>query len=254
MSAPRSALADSFAPGANRPGPDAPEITPAWIAHILVLIMYALLQLHQRRVRAYRRRRARWMELRAGWLQTMAHGRPDLPAGSAQAEAAALRGPFGHAIACMCRRYGIGPGHVDWPELSRAIVTFGGSLKGFCAGDPPTGLLAWENPHFIPGFVPHFGTQPLTGTAAQLQREADANARPPNATQAEATHAALPASWLATSWLAASWVSASQRQVFARAGPWPPTGPPNCPGPLTLSCLNERGPSTASPAVLIRAA
>jgi hypothetical protein len=236
MSAPRSALAESFARDANRDDLDAPEITPAWIAHILVLIMYALLQLHHRRVLAYRRRRARWMELRAGWLQTMAHGRPDLPAGSAQAEAAALRGPFGHAIACLCRRYGIGPGHVDWPELSRAIVTFGGSLKGFRPGNPPSGPLAWESPVFLPGSVPYFGTQPLTPIAALLQREADANARPlaldvlqAEAMQAEAAHASLPPSWLAASWLAASWLSPSGRQVFARAGPCPPTGPPGCP-------------------------
>jgi hypothetical protein len=176
--------------------------------------------------------------------------RPDLPAGSAQAEAASIRGPFGRSIAWMCRRHGIGPGHKDWPELSRAIVSFGGSLKGFDAGAPPRGLYWWEHPGVVPGMVP-FVTAPNAPTAALLQRQAVANAPPPardvtqsQATQVDAVRARLPASW----------VPASSRQVFARAGPNVPTGPPGCPGRFALSRLNARGRSTAGPAVLIRAA
>ena len=79
------------------------------------------------------------------------HDRPDLPLGSAQALAASVRGAFGNAIAWMCRRRGIGPGHQDWPELSRAIVAFGGNVKGFRPGLPACGLQWWENPEIIPG-------------------------------------------------------------------------------------------------------
>ena len=89
----------------------------------------------------------------AAWWQD----RPDLPAGSAQAEAASVRGPFGNAIAWMCRRHGIGPGHPDWPELSRAIVAFGGSLEGSAPASRPRGLQWWENPGIVPGMVPGFG-------------------------------------------------------------------------------------------------
>ena len=40
MSAPPSALAEAFAPG-NRRDPNAPDVTPQWIAHILALIIHA---------------------------------------------------------------------------------------------------------------------------------------------------------------------------------------------------------------------
>ena len=51
-------------------------------------------------------------------------------------EVASVRGPFGNSIRWRCLRHGIGPGHKDWPELSRAIVAFGGSLEGFRPGAP----------------------------------------------------------------------------------------------------------------------
>jgi hypothetical protein len=181
------------------------------------------------------------------------HHRPDLPAGSTQEEAAALRGSFGTAIAWMCLRHGIGPGHAEWPELSRYIVMFGGSVRRFRAGRPALGLQCWESPYLVPGLVVGIGT-PASATAATdllVQRDAVANAVPPvsrvvqaeAAMQTEHAHARLPASWLA----------ASRQHVFARAGPCPSTGPPNCPV-LHRSIMSfARGRSMASPAVLIRA-
>jgi hypothetical protein len=114
--------------------------------------------------------------------------------------------------------------------MSRAIVAFGGSLKEFRAGAPPRGLLWWENPGVILGMVSGFSVPSAATVALRKQLDA-ANALPPvpHAVQAEATHARLAASWLA----------ASVRQVFARAGPGPSTGPPSCPGLLTLSCLTH---------------
>ena len=54
----------------------------------------------------------------------------------AASASASIRGEFGNAIAWMAHRFGINPGHPDWPEVSRAIVAFGGSVKGFRAGAP----------------------------------------------------------------------------------------------------------------------
>src|ERR1700733_5436815 len=239
MRTPLTFPAEAYAPDADRAGSKGSAHAPEWVVLCIAMLIHFLLE----HVFAARLRRSR--ELQPWWQER----RPDLPAGSAQAEAASIRGPFGNAIAWMCRRHGVGPGHKDWPELSRAIVAFGGSVKGARAGVPASGLQWWENPNIVPGMVPGFGTPAPAATL--LQREAVANAAPPapNAMQTDAAHARLPASWVS-----ASGLSALARQVFARAGPCPPTGPPGCPGLPPLSSLNARGRSTAGPAVLIRAA
>jgi hypothetical protein len=212
-----TALAQADVPEADRAGPGVPAHSPEWLARWLALLIFFLLE-PLNAVRLLRSRR----------LPSLWQARPDLPPGSAQAEAASIRGSFGTAIAWMCRRHGVGPGHPEWPELSRAIVAFGGSLEGFRAGAPPCGLQWWENPNIVPGMVPGFSA-PAAATASLLQPHAVAHAAAPapHAMQAAAAHARLPASW----------VSAAGRHVFARAGPSPPTGPPSCPGLPTLSCL-----------------
>ena len=118
MRDPLTAPADAASPDADRAGPDAPAPLPEWVVHFVTLLIRLILQLSL----AARSRRAR---LPSWW-----HERPDLPAASAQALAASVRGEFGTAIAWMCRRRGIGPGHPDWPYLSRAIVAFGGGRSG----------------------------------------------------------------------------------------------------------------------------
>ena len=235
--------AQAYAPDADRAGPDASAQLPEWLVHLLAVLIRFLLE----HALAARLRRAR--RLTSLWPDP----RPDLPAGSAQAQAASIRGDFGNVIAWMCRRNGIGPGHKAWPELARAIVAFGGSVKGLRAGPPARGLLWWESPNVVPGMVLGFGVPAPTTTL--LQRVAVASAAPPapnavraevapaDAVNAEAAHARLPPSWRI----------ASVRPPFARAGPSPSTGPPGCAGLPTLSCLNARGRSTAGPAVLIRA-
>jgi hypothetical protein len=232
--------ADACAPDADWAGPNAPVGSPEWLARWLAMLMLFLLE-PWNAVRLLRSGRPA-----SSWW----HDRPDLPAGSAQAYFASVRGAFGNSIRWMCLRHGIGPGHKDWPELSRAIVAFGSSVEGFRAGAPPCGLLWWENPGVIPGIVlvPGFGAfaaAPARATAALLEQQAVASAPPPapHAMQAEATHARLPASWL----------PASVRQIFARAGPGPSTGPPGCPVLPTPIMSDERGRSMASPAVVIRA-
>jgi hypothetical protein len=217
MHTPLPVPADAYLPDADRAEPEASAQLPEWLVHCLVTLILFLLQ---------QGRGARWRRSRP--VHPWWRERPDLPAGSVQALAASIRGPFGRSIASMCRRHGIGPGHPDWPALSRAILAFGGSLKGFRAGAPALGLHWWENPNIVPGMSRGFSA-PATATAALLQLQDVANAAPPalNAMQAEAAHARVPASWLA----------ASVRQVFARAGPGPSTGPPRCPGLPFFSCL-----------------
>jgi len=236
MSTPPPVLTQTYAPYADRVGPDAPGRSAEWLARWLGLLIFFLLEpLNAIRL------------LRSGRLTSRWHERPDLPPGSTQDEAASIRGSFGTAIAWMCLRHGIGPGHAEWPELSRTIVAFGGSLERFRAGRPALGLQWWENPNVVPGFVVGFGTSAsaTTATEALLQREAVANALPPapRVMQAEAAHARLPASWLA----------ASRQHVFARAGPGSATGPPRCPGLPTSIMSEARGRSMAGPAILIRA-
>ena len=193
MRDPLTAPAEAYAPDADRAGPDAPAHTPEWLVQCLVRLILFVLE-----------------HLLAGFPHrsfaqpSYWHDRPDLPPGSAQAEAASIRGSFGTAIAWMCRRHGIGPGHADWPELSRAIVAFGGSLEGFRAGAPACGLQWWDNPSVVPGMIGAAAATPAaTATAALLARQAVANAPPPapNAVPAEAGHALLPAAWLPASWL-----------------------------------------------------
>jgi hypothetical protein len=222
--------AEAYAPDENRAGPDASARSPEWLARWLAFLILCLLD----PVNAVRL-------LRSGRMPSWFHERPDLPAGSTQAEAASIRGPFGNAIAWMCLRRGFGPGHANWPELSRTIVAFGGSLEHFRAGDPPWGLQWWENPNVVPGTIGLTAATPAaTAMAVLLARQAVANAPPPapNAEAAEAAHALLPAAWLRAAWLPASWL-----QGFVRLGTGPPTGPPatwaRCPGPPTLSHLTQ---------------
>jgi hypothetical protein len=217
MSAPPTAPAEAYAPDADRAGPDALAHSPDWLVRCLALLIFFVLE-HLLALRPHRS-----VGLPSSWQD-----RPDLPPGSAQAMAASRRGAFGNAIVWMCRSRGIGPGHPDWPELSRAIVAFGGSVKGFRAGLPACGLLWWENPNIAPGMTGETAATPAAAAIASLlARQAAADAPPlvPHAVRAAAGHARFPASWL----------SESCRQVFARAGTGPPTGPP-LPGPAARDC------------------
>ena len=239
MSATTAVPPDAYLPDANRTAREARDQSPERLARYLALLILFLLE-PWNAVRLVRSGRLASFLYPAWW-----HDRPDLPAGSAQAYFASVRGAFGNSIRWMCLRHGIGPGHKDWPELSRAIVAFGASLDGFRAGAPPCGLLWWENPGVIPGIVldPGFGAFAPATASPLLQDVADSAPPAPRVMHAEATHARLPASWL----------PASVRQIFARAGPGPSTGPPGCPVMPTPIMSDERGRSMASPAVVIRA-
>jgi hypothetical protein len=227
MRDPLTPPADAASPDANRAGPDAR--LPDWVVRLVTLVIRCIL-------RATRSRRSR----SPSWW----HDRPDLPLASAQSEAASVRGAFGNSIAWMCRRRGIGPGHPDWPELSRAIVTFGGSVKGARAGLPACGLGWWENPDLVPGMSGETVAHPAAeALASLLSQHAIASAPPPasNVEPAAARPAQLPP---------------IRPPVFARTATGPPTHPPTGP-PATWFCQsvtsNERGQPMAGPAVLIRA-
>ena len=215
MRDPLTAPADACSSDADRAGPDASARLPEWLVHLFALVIRFILE---RRLAAGSHHSAL-----TSWL----HDRPDLPLASAQALAASIRGAFGNAIAWMCLRRGIGPGHPDWPELSRYIVMFGGSLAGFRPGLPAFGLLWWENPGVIPGMTGEIRPTPAAATALALllSRQAAAGAppaallNPAATTNPAAKHilrfaagAALPLAFL--------------RQFFARTATGPPIGPP----------------------------
>jgi hypothetical protein len=235
MCAPLTSPAEAYPPDADRAGPKVAAQVPDWLIHCLALLILFLLK-HWLAVRS-----PRSPQLPSWW-----HDRPDIPPGSAQAFAAAIRGPFGNAIACMCFRRGIGPGHAEWPEMSRAIVAFGGSLEVFSAGVPPCALQWRENPTIFPGMHGVTAATPAaTAIALLLARQAVADSPPlpppPKAVAAEAGRALLPAAWL----------PASQRQGFIRPGTGPPTGPPAAwacgLGPPPLSCLKHGAGARSAP-------
>ena len=216
--------AEAYAPDEDRAGPEGTAQMPEWLVQLLTrLILFMLKHYLAGRSRRGHRRPPWWLD----------QSRRDLPPGSAQAEAAVDRGPFGRSIAWMCRCRGIGPGHADWPELSRAIVAYGGSLKGFRAGAPAIGLLWWENPYIIPGMIGEAAAPPTAeAIALRLARRAVAETLAPmlNAEADAAGHGSL----------ASVWVAAASLRGFVRPGTGPPTGPPaawvsSCLGLPTLS-------------------
>ena len=182
--------AGAGSPDADRAGSDASSRLPEWVVHLIALVIRFMLERMLAACSAHSRLPSWW------------HDRPDLPPGSIEALAASIRGPFGNAIAWMCRRRGIGPGHPDWPELSRAIVAFGGSVKGFRAGLPPCGLQWWENPNVVPGMAGETTAAPAAMAMASSIVFPSVMASEP----------ALP--------------PAFRRQVLARTATGPPTGPP----------------------------
>jgi hypothetical protein len=203
MRDPLTTPAGACSPDADRAGSDASARLPEWVVHLIALVIHFMLK------------RMLAAQLRRSGLPYWWHDRPDLPAGSTQAEAASIRGPFGRSIAWMCRRRGIGPGHPEWPELARAIVAFGGSVKGARPGLPATGLLWWENPNVTPGIVGETAAAPAaTAMALLLSRLATAAAASPapkTIVRSEAEPALAPV---------------FQRRVLARTATGPPTGPP----------------------------
>ena len=144
--------------------------------------------------------------------------------GSAQHLAALIRGAFGNTIAWMCLYDGIGPGHPDWPALSRAILAFGGSLRAFDPNRrdrPAMGQPWWGNPYVMPGLPAPQRETPAAGMlAAWLERDGAGGVSGPAGAAATAPHAAaapepgaapMPAFW---------------RSPIARVATGPPTGPP----------------------------
>ncbi len=127
-------MAEASSPDADRAFPDPSAYLPEWVVHLLAWLILFL----REHGPAAGHRRTRGVP---SWF----HARPNLPPGSAQALAAPVRGAFGRAIAWMCRRRSIDPGHPHRPELASTIAAFGGSVHGFRAGLPPCGLQWWKN-------------------------------------------------------------------------------------------------------------
>jgi hypothetical protein len=206
MHDPLTTPAYACSPDVNRVGPDASPGLPQRAVRFLVLVAF-LLREYCLAFRHYR----------CGTQPSWWYYREDLPPGSVQQLAASIRGEFGNAIAWMCRRRGIGPGHKDWPEIRCAIIAFGGSVKGFRPDLPACGLQWWENPHILPSAIGDIPATPAADAMSQLlSRLAVAPApRPPSIVpRSELLRAVAPA---------------PRRQVLARASTGPPTGPPPAP-------------------------
>ena len=199
-------------PDADRAGEDALAHLPEWLAQLIAMLLHYML----RRMHA-----VRWQNAR---LRAWCHERPDLEPGSAQHVNALIRGAFGNTIDWMCLFDGIGPGHCDWPALSRAILAFGGSLRAFDPdrrGRPAMGQPWWGNPYVMPGLAAPQRETPAAGALAALLEcdTADgafalagaASPAPCDAAAPEPDSAPMPASW---------------RAPIARVATGPPTGPP----------------------------
>ena len=225
-----TALAEAYSRDADRAGPDASADLPRYL---LLEFLTLLIRCMLRQCLGSRFPRARPLP---SWWVTL----PDCVPGSTQELAASIRGPIGHAMAHMCRYLGFGPGHQDWPYLSRSILAFGGSLKGVDGRKHPRPCL--ETHWIVPAVIGADAAATPTA-AALLARRLAANAPPPAPppVAAGAGPAVLPA---------------PLRPVLARTATGPPTGPPPAgavPSGLTDARMSDaRGRSTASPAILIR--
>ena len=223
------ALTEACAADANRAGPSGFASPPRSVVDLIALLIRHML-------------RCIWTACLCPYrVPSWWHDRPDLPLGSAQALAASIRGNYGNQIAWTCLRDGIGPGHPDWPELSRAIVAFGGSVRRFRAGDLPWGLQWWENPGIVPGLIGRARATPAAGAMALLllrQARAHTPSPVPETIPAEAIPALPPA---------------PKRRIFARTATGPPTGPPGDRDDNSVA-PDTRGHGMAGPAILIRAA
>jgi hypothetical protein len=230
MCNPPTPSAGACSTDADRDGSDESAHLPEWVVHLIALFIHCML----RRMLAAR--------LRHASLPTWWHDRPDLPLASAQSEAASVRGHFGNSIRWMCIRRGIGPGHPDWPELSRAIVAFGGSLKGFRAGARATGLQWWENSRRHTGDGRrHPGNAGSHGTGVDAVAPGGCRC----AIAGTQDHRAFRGRDCASARVPAAGLRTYHHRSADRAA--------RCLGAPILLCLNDRGQSMAGPAVLIRA-
>jgi len=215
MRAPLTPPAGAASPDADRNGEDASAGLPEWLVQLIAMLLHYML----RRMRAVRLENAR--------LRAWCHERPDLEPGSAQHLAALIGGAFGNSIAWMCLYEGIGPGHCEWPALSRAILAFGGSLRAFDPGRrgrPAMGQPWWGNPYVMPGLPAPRREMPAAGALAALfERDAGGGAAAPAGVAAPAPYAAAAAREPESD---AAPRPASWRSPIARVATGPPTGPP----------------------------
>jgi len=231
---PLTSPAQADSPDPDRAGPDASASMPEWLVHLFALVIRFILE-HSAAARA-RRGIPAWLTYR-----------DDLPPGSTQQLAASIRGEFGTAIEWMCLRRGYGPGHKDWPYLSRMIVMFGGSLRRFRPGAPAYGLQWFENPHVCPGMYGEDVVTPAADALASLlSRQATADTPPPALLVGHTEAAPVPPP-----------VRPRRRQLRARASTGPPIGPPGGPSchSFNLSCRTHgASPWLAPPSGFVRSA
>ena len=161
--------ADACAPDTDRAGPDAPARLPEWLVHLIALVIRFILQ------------RSFAESSRHAWLPSWYNYRLDLAVrlGAATRRVETWRVRQRHRLSVPPPRHR--PSHPEWPSLSRAIVAFGGSIKGFRRGLPACGLQWWENPDIVPGILGATACPPAADAMALLlSRQTVADTRPPS--------------------------------------------------------------------------
>jgi hypothetical protein len=191
-----TAPAEACAPDADRADPDSPDLMPEWLAYLIALVIVFLLEqfLVARQPHA-RRSAARRV------------GRADLPRDSAAAPAAASRSRSGHATARTRRGHAAAPEGSDLSRMRTAL------LEKLRQSDVDPAVLSQLEAHgIVPGLI---GPDTAAAPALSSSHVAHLSRAPRTLAPAGPRHALSPAPW---------------RQMLARPGTGPPTGPPTVSG------------------------
>jgi hypothetical protein len=205
MHASPTAPAEANAADPDRATARAPAPAPEWLIRLLARLILFMLSLRSPRT---------------GRVPSWWEPRLDLPAGSIQELAAAVRGNFGSVIKRLCLQRGIGPGHPEWPYLARSIVAFGGSLAGLDGRICPREW--WESQWILPAVFA--AEAPSRSAVASLLARQDAARLPSPPPPAARSTTARQAGDVAPRFAGAA--ANAPPHFPPRAGTGPPTGPP----------------------------
>ncbi|HEY1931107.1 MAG TPA: hypothetical protein VGG99_03770 [Acetobacteraceae bacterium] len=190
-----TAPAEASSPDPDRADPDSPDLMPAWLAHLIALVIVFLLEqflaARQRRVRRAASKLVDW---------------PALPRDSAQPPAAAMHSQSDHATARPRRGRDAAP---DPADLSRTRTALLEKLRQ--SDVDPAVLSQLEALGIMPGPIGTDAAATPTAPAPSPLCGANIRRAPREFAHAAPRHAVSPAPW---------------GQNFARRGTGPPTGPP----------------------------
>jgi hypothetical protein len=195
MGNPNTAPAEAYSPDPDRAGPDSPDLIPEWLAYLIALVIVFLLEQFQAMRQHHLRRPA-----------SRPVARPALPRDSAQSPAAATRSQPDHVTTRTRRGHNAAPECRDLSDVRTAL------LEKLRQSDvDPSVLSQLEALGIVPSPIGSDTT--ATPNAPVLAPLCVANIR----RTARRFAPASPRHAVST---------APRRQMFARPGTGPPTGPP----------------------------